>query len=219
MIVKFVQPYARLDGGCEDGVAALRRIERIGRISHRAEEKMTPDSFHRFIPAVVLEHGDWSITEHASASVEFLVDRGTSHEIVRHRIASYTQESQRFVNYGKRGSIEAICPLITLSNDEGLLMQWITESVQKYEHALNTLQLKPQIARALLPNAIATKLVMTANLRSWRNFLIKRSTAETHPELRRVVDPLLKDFQFHFPYLYADILPGERQAKALKKGM
>ena len=81
-----------------DGVYCLQIIEAAARISHRSEDKQTPDSWKRFIQAVVIEHGDWSVVEHVSASVLFRLDRGITHELVRHRLFSFTQESTRFVN-------------------------------------------------------------------------------------------------------------------------
>src|SRR5262245_31792326 len=103
--MEIVQPYAHLVGPFHpsapfrpvDGIALLRRIEWCGRISHRSEEAQTEDSWRRFLETVVLGHGDWSIVEHASVSVDMLVDRGITHELVRHRLASPTQESTRFV--------------------------------------------------------------------------------------------------------------------------
>src|SRR5712664_1458531 len=82
----------------EEGLYDLQRIEHMARISHKSEDKQTDDSWRRFIKAVVIEHGDWSVVEHASASVVFRVDRGITHELVRHRLFSFTQESTRFVN-------------------------------------------------------------------------------------------------------------------------
>lgn len=98
--LKIVKPYARMAGvvdprddfTIEDGVRCLRRIEYFGRISHRSEEAQTPESWKRFIQAVVVEKGDWSIVEHASVTVDMLVDRGITHEVVRHRLFSFTQE-------------------------------------------------------------------------------------------------------------------------------
>lgn len=85
----------------EDGLAMLRRVEWCARISHRSEDKQTEDSYEKFLRFVVLQKGDWSVTEHCVISADILVDRGLSHELVRHRIAAYTQESTRFCNYGK----------------------------------------------------------------------------------------------------------------------
>ena len=99
--MKIVQPYAKIEEP-ELLISALRRIEHAARISHGSEDAQTNDSAERFIRAVVLGHGDWSVVEHISASVEFLVDRGITHELVRHRIASYTQSSTRFINYAKK---------------------------------------------------------------------------------------------------------------------
>src|ERR1041385_8556484 len=99
-----VEPYAKLldIDTPEMGIALLKKIEWCGRISHRSEDAQTETSWDRFIRAVVLQHGDWSIVEHASATVDMLVDRGITHEIVRHRLFAFTQESTRFVNYEKK---------------------------------------------------------------------------------------------------------------------
>jgi thymidylate synthase (FAD) len=98
--MKIVQPYAKIMEP-ELLAGALTRVEYAARVSHRSEDETSANT-EKFIRAVVLQHGDWSVVEHVSASVEFLVDRGITHEIVRHRIASYTQESTRFVNYAKK---------------------------------------------------------------------------------------------------------------------
>src|SRR6185312_14735338 len=111
--MKIVRPYAKIlpmpvdsdhaNFSKSDGHDLLRRIEWSGRISHRSEESQGDfETTKRFIQAVVLGHGDWSIVEHATVSVDMLVDRGITHELVRHRLASYTQESTRFVNYEKK---------------------------------------------------------------------------------------------------------------------
>jgi thymidylate synthase (FAD) len=116
--MKIVRPYAKiiagnaLNGGVniENPYAALRYIESCGRISHRSEDAQTADSWKRFIQAVVIEHGDWSIVEHISVSVDLLVDRGITHELVRHRLFSFTQESTRFVNYNKTKDGQLVNP-------------------------------------------------------------------------------------------------------------
>lgn len=108
--MKIVQPYAKIMEP-ELLAGALSRIEYAARVSHRSEENAS-DSPEKFIRAVVLGHGDWSVTEHVSASVEFLVDRGITHEIVRHRLAAYTQESTRFVNYAKKMPPTFIYPIV-----------------------------------------------------------------------------------------------------------
>jgi thymidylate synthase (FAD) len=106
--MKIVKPYAKIVH-LDDN--ALRRIEYAARISHGSEDAQTNDSAERFLRAVVLQHGDWSVVEHVSASVEFLVDRGITHELVRHRVASYTQSSTRFINYAKKTLPTFIYPI------------------------------------------------------------------------------------------------------------
>ena len=116
------------------GVVALRTIERAARISHRSEDKQTDDSWQRFIQFVVMEKGDWSVTEHVSATVVFRVDRGVTHELVRHRLFSFTQESTRFVNYNKRAMD---CTAEEIKNEVcarwGLSApQWLTTWAQRH---------------------------------------------------------------------------------------
>lgn len=94
----------------EDGIRLLRWIEWNARLSHRSEDAQTEDSWRRFLEAVVIKHGDFSVTEHSHVTAVMRIERGTSHEVVRHRLSSFTQESTRFVNYGKRGDIELIMP-------------------------------------------------------------------------------------------------------------
>lgn len=195
-----------------DGVYCLQIIESAARISHRSEDKQTPDSWKRFIQAVVLEHGDWSVVEHVSASVLFRLDRGITHELVRHRLFSFTQESTRFVNYDKKGSFEYIYP-------EGGKGYFAPNSVwwDAIEHAEKAyLQLleqgwKPQDARSILPNSLAATIEVTGNLRNWRHFFLMRTSKETHPDFRRVTIPLLEEFKKRIPLLFDDIQPLARQ--------
>jgi thymidylate synthase (FAD) len=206
-----------------EGIRLLRKIEWCGRISHRSEDQRTNISYDRFIRAVVIGHGDWSITEHASATVDFLVDRGITHEIVRHRIASYTQESTRFVNYEKKMPASFICPTEIISTHEadenshlnGIWNSLIDQCELAYKRLVQN-GCKPQIARSVLPNALASRLIATMNLRTWRHFFIMRTCKEAHPQMREVTIPLLKQFQECIPILYEDIVPEMRQVDAMR---
>ena len=193
------------------GVAMLRRIETFARISHRSEDRQTDDSWERFIQAVVLQHADWSVTEHCSATVIFRLDRGVTHELVRHRIGAYTQESTRFVNYGNK-EIEFIIP--EFADNEMAFKSW-QNSVMEAETSYKLL-LKygaaPQIARSVLPNATASTIAVTYNLRNWRHVFMMRTTKETHPDLRRVMIPLLQEFKQRVPLLYDDVEPELKQS-------
>ena len=197
------------------GIALLQKIEWCARISHRSEDKQTSDSWNRFLTAVVLEHGDWSVTEHASATVDFLVDRGITHELVRHRLMSFTQESTRFVNYEKKMPPSFIKPEMTKPQE----MCWnsaILECEGMYRQMLG-LGSTPQIARSVFPNALSSRIIVTANLRSWRHFLIMRTTRESHPQMREVTIPLLTQFQKCIPLLFTDITPNDKQSEAIRK--
>lgn len=218
--MNIVQPYARLLDipDREAGIKLLKKIEFCGRISHRSEDAQTEDSWERFIPAVVMGHGDWSIVEHASATVDFLVDRGVTHELVRHRLFSFTQESTRFVNYEKKMPASFIVPPFV----EGTTMSPVAwnDAIEAAEESYKELikgGASPQIARSVLPNALASRIIVTGNLRNFRHLFLMRTTKETHPQFRQVMLPLLEEFQKKIPLLYADIEPGARQIDNLKK--
>jgi thymidylate synthase (FAD) len=221
--INVIQPYAHLmplagGGECftrDDGIQLLKRIEWCARISHRSEDAATENSYDRFVRSVVLQHGDWSVTEHASVSVDFCVDRGITHEVVRHRLFGFTQESTRFVNYEKKMPPSFVYP------DKGVELHpaWIraVEMAERSYRELLAAGWSPQLARSVFPNALASRLVVTGNLRSWRHFLLMRTTKEAHPQMREVTVPLLAEFQEKIPILFEDIEPGARQSENLNK--
>lgn len=224
-------------------ISRLPLIEYAGRISHRSEEDMTEDTWERFITAVVMKHGDMSIIEHVSASVETLTDRGVTHEIVRHRLFSYTQESTRFVNYVKKmppsflyPKPDVKCPKCLSSNQpvkfpdgwfhcEGksqfkclydrVWLEAIDFSEESYRKLIAS-SWRPQEARSVFPNALASKIVTTGNLRMWRHHFIMRTTKETHPQYREWSIPLLLEFQRAVPVLFDDIIPEASQAQNMR---
>lgn len=219
--MRIIEPYFGLINprNRDEGIMCLQKIERMARISHRSEEMQTPDSWQRFIGAVVVGHGDWSVTEHCSATVVFRTDRGITHELVRHRLFSYTQESTRFVNGRKSypNGLEFILPLqITKPEDVQKWKDGIAVAEQTYFHLLDS-GVRPQEARSVLPNSLATTIAMTGNLRSWRWLFLARTTTETHPDMRRVTIPLLKEFQERIPILYDDISNGLKQSVSMAK--
>lgn len=221
--MNIVKPYAKIltiNGRLpspESGIEALRTIEWCGRISHRSEEKQTEVTWERFIREVVLKHGDWSIVEHASASVDMLVDRGITHEIVRHRLFSFTQESTRFVNYEKKIPASFVPPPNLTNAAEQAWNLLINEAEESYRKMLAN-GCTPQIARSVFPNALASRIIVTGNLRNWRHFFIMRTTQEAHPQMREVTIPLLAEFKEKIPILFEDIEPGAKQSESMKKG-
>jgi len=234
--MNIVGPYARIMNLLDRsaGVELLRKIEWCGRISHRSEGAQTEDSWERFIQSVVLEHGDWSIVEHASVTVDFLVDRGVTHEIVRHRLFSFTQESTRFVNYEKKMPPSFLSPIdipptsgCALLNSESVMSSVGGRQYAAWSNAVDLAEASykellaagcaPQIARSVLPNALASRLIVTGNLRNWRHFLLMRTTREAHPQMRQVTIPLLDEFKAKIPLLYDDIEPLARQIDNMRK--
>jgi thymidylate synthase (FAD) len=242
--MKIVKPYAKIVGSTID---SLRLIEEASRISHRSEDMQTEDSWRRFIKAVVIDHGDWSVVEHATVIVEMYVDRGITHELVRHRLFSYTQESTRFVNYEKKMPPSFIYPKVgvecdfCLAEDEPQMtsipwdvnpwvhgthqichydQSWLTSIQTSEDQYVSLLKAgwRPQEARSVFPNALASKIWMTGNLRNWRHFFLMRTTKEAHPQMRQVTIPLLVEFKKRFPILFDDIAPESRQADNISKG-
>jgi thymidylate synthase (FAD) len=221
--MNIVTPYAKLMDvpTREIGIKLLQKIEWCGRISHRSEEAQTPESWDRFIRAVVLGHGDWSIVEHVSATVDFLVDRGITHELVRHRLFSFTQESTRFVNYEKKMPPSFIKPEFSQPQiDAGATIDWeitVGAAEDAYRRMIAA-NVAPQIARSVFPNALASRIIITGNLRNWRHFFIMRTTKEAHPQMREVTIPLLAEFKERIPILFEDIEPLAKQSEAIRSG-
>jgi len=217
--VNIVQPYAKLMDvpDREAGIRLLKKIEWCGRISHRSEEAQTEDSWDRFIRTVVLGHGDWSIVEHASVTIDMLVDRGITHEWVRHRLCAFTQESTRFVNYEKKMPASFILPL---ELDIKQLVAWedgVRHAEQAYRFMMDA-GCAPQIARSVFPNALASRIITTTNLRNLRHVMIMRTTKEAHPQMRQVTIPLLVELKEKIPILFEDIEPLAKQSESMKKG-
>lgn len=216
--MQIVRPYAKiLDVPDRDaGVALLRFCEQAARVSHRSEEKQTPDSWDRFLRFVVMEHGDFSVIEHRVVTVEAVVDRGITHEWVRHRIGAYTQESTRFVNYEKKMPPSFIKPCFLPLDAVGYWETAIKFAEAGYQDLIRR-GCPPQIARSVFPNALASKVWVTYNLRAWRHFFLMRTCAEAHPQMREVTIPLLAEFQEKIPILYEDIVPLRKQSENMSQ--
>jgi thymidylate synthase (FAD) len=207
----FTRPFVLVDG-----LVLLRKIEYMARISHGSEESQTATSYDRFLRNVVLSKGDWSVVEHASLTVIFFVDRGITHELVRHRLFSITQSSTRFINYTKKIEPSFIKPEGMNELSGAIWTDAIIFSEAEYKRMIKA-GCTPQIARSVFPNALGSRIAMTCNLRNWRHLLLMRSTREAHPQMRQVIDPLLEEMKSCIPILFEDIEAGATQADNLKK--
>ncbi len=186
-----------------DGKKIVMALEKYGRVCYKSEGKITLESAGSFLKNAI-KRGHFSIIEHEKVTVRVICDRGVSHEWVRHRIASYSQESTRYCNYGKKG-FQYIYPSFF---EFGSLkyLEWkkaIRVSTLRY---LNLLKLgcTPQEARGVLPNSLKTEIIVTHNIREWRHFFYLRCSPGAHPQMREIAIAILKEFQKKLPYLFDD---------------
>ena len=195
-----------------DGQKVLQKIEAAARTCYKSEGKIQEDSAAKLV-AGLIKSGHEAMLEHASVTVKFVVDRGISHELVRHRLASFAQESTRYCNYSKDdfgSEITFIIPDYLEYKSEGWNI-W-KESMKQAEDAyfkMLDFGLSPQQARAVLPNSLKTEVVMTANLREWRHFFKLRAlgtTGKPHPQMLEVAVPLLEDMKNLIPVVFDDLV-------------
>lgn len=197
-----------------DGQTVLKHIELCGRVCYKSEDKITGTSAAAFV-ANIIKRDHVAVLEHFSVTVKFICDRGVSHELVRHRLASYCQESTRYCNYSKDGfggEITVIRPLF-LADGSTAMRHWVwacTQAEQSYFNML-TFGCTPQEARSVLPNSLKTEVVMTANLREWRHFFKLRTAPAAHPQMRELTIPLLHRMQELVPVVFDDLeVPHEK---------
>lgn len=185
----------------------LSLIELAGRTCYKSESKITEDSAEKFVRNI-LKRGHEAVIEHGSVTVRFTCDRGVSHEIVRHRLASYCQESTRYCNYSKDGfggEITVIEPSWCSEGDPAYEV-W-KKACQRAELAyfdLMSIGCSPQESRSVLPNSLKTEVVMTANMREWRHFLRLRTASAAHPDMREVAKMLLTEMKNRYPVFFED---------------
>lgn len=205
--VEFMEPV--------NGAEILRKIERIGRVCYKSEDKITDGSAERFVRSII-KSGHESVIEHQSISVKVICDRGVSHEIVRHRLASYSQESTRYCNYtgGKFGGRITVVDIGTgfkydMKNETDwkkwyIWLEAMYDAEYHYKRLIDA-GAKPEEARSVLPNSTKTEIVMTMNLREWRHFLRLRGGKAAHPQIREVADMILELFHKEIPVVFDDV--------------
>lgn len=218
----WIEPYATIISSTP---TAVNLICYAGRTCYDAADKprkdISTDDFVRvytteenenFIRARILA-GHESILEHASATVRIVANRAIANEIVRHRVAAYSQQSTRYCNYAKpkyEGSIPVIWPE-NLDKHKMYARQFDTEveSACKTYFALIRSGVAPETARDVLPHCTATVLIMTANMREWRHVFQLRADKAAHPAMRRLMRGLFEQFKANWPCMFDDIKPEE----------
>lgn len=191
-----------------EGKEMLKSIERAGRTCYKSEDKITDESSEKFIK-MLIERGHESVLEHEKISVLFVCDRGVSHEIVRHRIASFSQESTRYCNYakdkfGNEITFIDIRPHVNSSFAFDAWMTAIKDAETRYNELIKVGE-TPQIARSVLPNSLKTEIVVTANIREWRTIFKQRTSKAAHPQMRELMCPLLDELKAIIPVVFNDI--------------
>lgn len=196
-----------------DRTEILKSIEKYGRTCYKSESKITDESASKFVKSII-ERGHLSVIEHASVTVKIICDRGVSHELVRHRLASYSQESTRYVNYNNKGLTFIIPPLSIiepgeynsdcLGNDSLIDSYWYIamSNTEIIYNKLIELGQKPEEARSVLPNSTKTEIIMTANLREWLHVFKMRCDTAAHPQMREIMIPLHDEFKKLLPEIF-----------------
>lgn len=193
-----------------DGEEVLKKIERIARVCYKSEGKIGDGTAKKMV-ASLIKSGHHAMLEHYSFSVLFTVDRGVTHEIVRHRLASFAQESTRYCNYGSLdGGITVVrpCYLEDEASDEYNIWKEACESASNMYVSMLDAGCKPQEARAVLPQSTKADIVVTMNLREWRHFFSLRAvgtTGKPHPQMREVAVPLLYEINEIIPVVFEDL--------------
>ncbi len=196
--------------GPEARNAIYQLIEQAGRTCYKSEDRITPESAAKFVSDTV-KRGHEAMLEHASMTVKFIVDRGVSHELVRHRLFSFAQESTRYCNYSKDKfgkEITVIRPLWLQDDLARDLWETACDSAEKAYFRLLDEGWSPQQARAVLPNSLKTEVVITGNMREWRHFFRLRAAGTTgtpHPQMAEVAIPLFLKVREYMPELFGDI--------------
>ncbi|MBQ8979447.1 MAG: FAD-dependent thymidylate synthase [Oscillospiraceae bacterium] len=205
--MKIIPPSYEIMGNI-DGGQMLRNIELCGRVCYKSEDRITDDSAAKFI-AMIRKSGHESVLEHEKITVRVICDRGVTHEIVRHRMASYSQESTRYCNYSKDkfgGELTFIKPCYLQEGTQTYRI-WAEamENAERSYLAMLAAGAKAEEARAVLPNSLKTELVITMNIREWRHFFRLRTAERAHPQMRELALMILDGFRAQIPVLFDDI--------------
>jgi len=213
-----------------NGIEILKTIEKVGRTCYRSEDKINDDSALKFVSNIV-KRGHEAMIEFFDITIKYTCDRGVSHELVRHRLANFAQESTRYVAYNKakQGSqitvidiegvmrlkigAEAIHPITkeTVIITEKMMLEWFNEwniaMNQAEEHYMNMTNncCPPELARSVLPNSTKTEINVKMNLRELRLFLKLRTSPAAHPQMRELTRPLLDELKEKLPIIFDDI--------------
>ena len=178
-------------------------LEEYGRTCYKSESRIGDSTARTFVRSLI-KRGHESVLEHVSVTVRIVCDRGVTHELVRHRLASYSQESTRYCDYAT-GNIVYITPEQYLSPEQFSAWSLAMTNASYSYRRLRELGCSPQMARSVLPNSLKTEIVTTMNLREWRYVIRLRTSAAAHPQMRQVMLMILEEFRKELPIIFEDI--------------
>jgi thymidylate synthase (FAD) len=199
-----------------DRVGILKLIELAGRTCYKSEDKISKDSCVKFAQ-LIQSKNHLSVIEHFSITVKFIVDRGFTHELVRHRLCSFSQESTRYCNYSKdkfgNNVTFIIPPWVSIEPGQYTSIEDIEPSpdymwyeslrvAERYYFCLLNNGWNPQQARSVLPNSLKTEIVTTANLREWQHIFSLRCSESAHPQMREIMIPLCDELHEKLPEIF-----------------
>ena len=208
--MKVIEPsFTVLTDISEGGMKEIRSIEQAARTCYKSEFNSTDDEAKRFVRKII-ERGHEAMLEHSQISVRFICDRGVSHELVRHRLCSFAQESTRYCNYSKDqfgSEITVIKPFFFNDKSEEYDI-WYDSCMMAEQSYMDLLSLgvSAQEARTVLPNSLKTEVVMTANYREWRQIFRLRCAHDAHPQMREIMLSLLTYLNDKIPVIFEDIV-------------
>lgn len=205
--MKIIDPYVEIINMPDSGFI-MKHIERAARTCYKSEDKIQENSAEKLLRSLI-KSGHHSVFEHISVTVKIVCDRGISHELVRHRLCSFSQESTRYANYSKDKfgkEITLIRPFFWSESSEKYQL-WLAamEAAEKTYLKLIELNATAQEARSVLPNSLKTEVFTTANIREWKHIFSLRCHKASHPQMRQVMLPLLDKFYQSFPVYYEDL--------------
>lgn len=207
--MKVVKPDWRIAALTEaDPALLMKHLEAMGRICYQSEDTITSTSYDKFLRGII-ERGHEAVLEHATVTSVVICDRGISHEIVRHRIAAYCQESTRYCNYskGKFGNEITVVepPFWDRESTEYATWKHACEVAEAAYFDLLSVGCTPQEARDVLPNSTKTQIAITMDIREWRHFFRLRCGKGAHPQMIELACKGLIEFYDYFPCLFEDI--------------
>ncbi len=204
--MKIIDPYVEITE-FSPGLM-LKRLEKAGRTCYKTEDKIGLNSAETFLK-MISGNGHHSVLEHEQIQVRFICDRGVTHELVRHRIAAYSQESTRYCNYGaeKFGNEITVIRPFFLMKDSRTYLCWhcAMQDAERWYLGMLNQGCSAQEARSVLPNSLKTEIVATMNIRQWRNVFTQRCSTKAHPQMRQLMIPLLLELESMLPVLFDDI--------------